>query len=149
MSINAIRTNEIAYKVLRVIDRGPGGSWCNNCPEHHWKYYFHYIWMWTWGFDNYNCAGEYISWTWGNNCNFCQSHSGYQITTGCDAMGTEGKDCTLFGTDPYCCGLRSTTTCRGGFYYKGEFVCGTCGSIWDMRTDYMKEHKCCPGALPD
>jgi len=158
MSVNAILTNEIAYRVVRVIDLGVGGSWCNNCSDYSWQYNFHQLLWWTWGVDNYNCAGDYLSFTWGNNCNFCLSHSGYQISSGCEAMGTQGRDCTLFGPTPYCCGLRSTTYCRGG-YYSGamcpgdpgpnELKCAYCGMVCDFRSEYLKTHKCCPGALPD
>jgi len=158
MSINAIFTNEVAYRIARVIDRGPGGSWCNNCPTAHWKYYFHWIWGFTWGFDNYNCAGDYLSWSWGNNCIYCQSHSGGTISSGCDILGgNAGKDCTMYGPDPYCCGSRSDRECWGAFWSSicpggpvpRQLWCATCGMVLDCRSELMKQLKCCPGALPD
>jgi hypothetical protein len=160
MSINAIRTNDIAYRRMRVINHGVGGSWCNNCPAYHWLYRFHYVFGWTWGWDNYNCAGDYVGWQWGNNCNFCLSHSGYQISDGCEAMGTEGRDCGLFGEpgeDYPCCGSRSKTVCRGHYWSSicpggpspAELRCATCGLVLDCRSEWLKTHKCCPGALPN
>ena len=158
MSINAVRTNDIAYRVVRVIDEGVGGSWCNNCIGHHWMYKFHYLFWFSWGFDNYNCAGDYVGWSGGGSHHtFCLSHSGSQISSGCEAMGTEGRDCWLFGEEPYCCGLRSTTYCRGAYWSNicpggpspPELMCASCGQVLDCRSEYLKTHKCCPGALPD
>jgi hypothetical protein len=116
MSINAIFTNEVAYRIAIVSSEGAGGSWCNNCIRTHWKYKWHWLWVFTWGFDNYNCAGDYLSFSWGNNHMYCNTHSGNVISNGCDVLGsTAGRDCSYYGDEPECCGLRSLGYCWGAF----------------------------------
>lgn len=158
MSINAIFTNQVAYRIAIISSEGPSGSWCNNCIRTHWKYKWHWLWVFTWGFDNYNCAGDFLSFSWGNNHMYCNTHSGNVISNGCDVLGTTaGRSCTYFADEPECCGLRSLGDCWGAFWSSicpggpspRQLWCATCGMVLDCRTELMKQLKCCPGALPD
>jgi len=154
MQINAVFTNEVAYKQVWVGYELFWGSWCDACrasyPEylHGWLddgYNWHYGLGWAWGFDNYNCRGDFVGQDGGAWRSYCFIHSGNSIGSGCDAMGTEGKSCAW--APPECCA--PPEQCRGLWYHPGlgEWICVTCGAVYDVRSQWLKDHKCCPGAL--
>ena len=151
MTINAVYTNEVAYKKVWVANEQYWGSWCDSCrnPDYLYSwldqgYNWHFGLGWQWGFDNYNCRGDFVGKDGGAWRSYCIIH-GSNPGGGCSAMGTEGTTCAW--NPPTCCA--PPEYCRGRWYHPGigEWICVTCGGVYDVRSQWLKEHKCCPGAL--
>lgn len=134
MSINAWQGNEPAYQIWRCVNMGIGGSWCNQiCGES--GYNFHTIFGWRPYYDRYNCKGDFLGSYAASPHGPCLTH-GPAISDCCDGMGRSSwpKDC-----------FSSCETGCGPVNY--GYTLPSCGQVDDLRTQAMKDGKCCPREL--
>lgn len=133
VSIHDVNAAE-AFRVWGCSENGCGYSWCNNLPGCSNCYNLHYICGWYGWYDSFDCDGNFINRYGGlSNRLTCVTHGG-PYGGCCSVMGSGiyPHDCFAFG--PYGCGPLDYGTKH-------------CGDIDDVRTQAMKDGRCCPMGL--